>query len=124
MPRLVIGSPVPLRFSPPLLTTAPLALTIAALAARSATALLPIQAQLLVEDVLHRKARGLVLALEIGLHLLAFLVLAHRLDRKPDTPLAAIHLHHDRFDLVADLEQRRRLVHALVAQLRNVDEPF
>ena len=61
--------------------------------------------------------RGLVFALEVRLHLLALFVLLDGLDRESDAPLAAVNLHHDRFDLVVDLEQRRWLVDPFVAEL-------
>src|SRR5580704_16428853 len=123
MPRLVIGLPMLpempaiLPFASELLSFflphhaspawAPHGLTIASLPARSgAAALVAIEPEFFVEYVFHRKARRLVLALEIGLHLLAFLVLLDRLDREPDPALTAVDLHHDRFELVVDLKER------------------
>src|ERR1700757_650866 len=90
-------------------------LTVASLATGSgAPALVAIEPQFLVENILHRETRGFVLALEVRLHLLALFVLLDRLYRKPDTPLATIDLHHDSFYLFVDLEQRGRLVDTLV----------
>src|SRR5262249_48230933 len=134
MPRLVIGLPVLPLYSccarsdrycprPTQVRRAAAALTIASLAARSGAAtLVAIEPELFVEDVFHRKARRLVLALEIGLHLLALFVLLDRLDREPDAALAAVDLHHDRFEFVVHLEQRGRFVDPLVAELRDVDQ--
>src|SRR5260370_18184745 len=86
-------------------------LTVASLAARSgAAALVAIKPEFLVQDIFHRKARRLVLALEIGLHLLALFVLLDGLNREPDTTLAAVDLHHDRFNFVVHLDQRRGIV--------------
>src|SRR5229473_728265 len=97
-------------------------ITSAAAARHPALTLFAIAPQLLVKDILERKTLSLMLALEVGLHFLAFLVLTQRLDRQPDAPFLAVDLDHDCLDLVAHLVERRRLVDALVAELRDMDE--
>src|SRR5260370_4196419 len=97
-------------------------ITSAAAARHPALTLFAIAPQLLVKDILERKTLSLMLALEVGLHFLAFLVLTQRLDRQPDAPFLAVDLDHDCLDLVAHLVQRRRFVDALVPELRDMAE--
>src|SRR5580698_2025287 len=80
------------------------------------------RSEFFLQDILEREARRLVFALEIRLHLFAFLVSAQALNRKPDATFLAVNLDDQRFELVADFAERRRLIDALVAQLRNMNE--
>src|SRR5216683_1063947 len=120
IPRLVIAMNYFPRPEPG--AGASLVITSSAAARHPALTLFAIAPQLLVKDILERKTLSLMLALEVGLHFLAFLVLTQRLDRQPDTPFLAVDLDHDCLDLVAHLVERRRLVDALVAELRDMDE--
>src|SRR5208282_2256927 len=100
-----------------------LAVVAAAAAHRAPLAVVAIELELFVQDIFHREPRRLMLALEVGLHFLALFVLLERFNRQPYPALLRVELHDQRLQLVTDLVQRRRLVHALVAELRDMDQP-
>src|SRR5581483_7284685 len=94
----------------------------AQLAVATAPAILAIEPEFVADHVAHREALGFALPLQIGLHLLALLMLAQGLDRKSDPAFARIDLHDQRLDLVADLVDRRGFIDALVRDLRDMDQ--
>src|SRR5581483_6359529 len=94
----------------------------AQLAVATAPAILAIEPEFVADHVAHREALGFALPLQIGLHLLALLMLAQGLDRKSDPAFARIDLHDQRLDLVADLLDRRVFIDALVRDLRDMDQ--
>src|SRR3989449_869549 len=74
--------------------------------------------------VREREAPAVALARQVGLHVGALLALAQRLDGEADTLLARVDAGALRFDRVARLEERGRLVDALAGELRDVHQPL
>src|SRR5262245_22022814 len=91
---------------------------------RRAAWFLTVQPQIRAQDVLEREATTLALALQIRLDLLAFLGLAQCLDAERDLAIARIDRGHLGLDLLVGGEHRLRLVDALGAELRHVDQPL
>src|SRR5437016_3273768 len=74
--------------------------------------------------VREREAPAVALARQVGLHVGALLALAQRLDGEADALLARVDAGDLRFDRVARLEERGRLVDALGGELRDVHQPL
>src|SRR5579862_9598883 len=75
-----LGHRSPRRAPPAWLPAAP-RLAVLAAANRAALAVVAIELELFLQDIFHREARRLVLALEVRLHFLALFVLLDRLDQ-------------------------------------------
>src|SRR5207253_4212232 len=65
-----------------------------------------------------REPHALALALHVGVHLVALLALAERLDGEAEPLLARVHIGHLGLDHVAELEEGGRLVDPLVGEDR------
>ena len=95
-----------------------------ALRLRRAVALVAIESKLLAQDVLERELGALALAPEVAVDLLALLAALERLDAETDAALARVDVGDLGLDVVADVEELRRLVDALGRELADVDQPL
>src|SRR5262249_30265978 len=83
-----------------------------------------VEPQLLVQDCLEGEPAAFFFALEIIFHLLALLGLLEGADTETELALVRIDVDHLGLDAVTGLEQARRLVDPLAAELGDVDEPL
>src|SRR6185437_3113823 len=72
----------------------------------------------LLQEITQARARGRRLRGAVALHRLSLLVRLLRLDREGDGARLAVHAGELRLHLVADLEHRARILHAVAAELR------
>src|SRR5678815_1302414 len=74
------------------------------------TLFIPVQPELLIKDGFKGESPSLFFAVQIVLHLLAFLRLAQRADAEGDLPIIDIQVDDLRFYLISDFEECRRLI--------------